>query len=119
MRRIVPFIAFGAALIQMSGSAQAQDLSALLARSETTMQDMENTALRNTMNPVSTGADSGIGSGSQGNLFYGVQEGQHNRIDATQTGLGNLIRVTQIGTANAAVITQSGSFNQIILRQGR
>lgn len=118
MRKIVLFIALCAGLNQISGPARAQDVSALLTRSETMMRDMENNALRNTMSPP-IGADTAVGSGTQGNAFYGVQEGQFNRIDATQSGLGNLIRVTQIGTAHSAVITQSGSFNQITVRQGR
>lgn len=119
MRKIVSTVALCAAVIQVTGSAQAQDLSAPMARSDTTMQDIENGALRNTMNRVSASLEASAGSGLQGNAFYGVQEGQYHRIDATQTGTGNLIRVTQSGNLNAAVIAQSGSFNQIVLRQGR
>ncbi|AMB43276.1 MULTISPECIES: curlin repeat-containing protein [Methylobacteriaceae] len=119
MRKIVATIALCAAVMQITGSAQAQDMSALMARSDTTMQDIENGALRNTMNRVSASLDASTGSGVQGNAFYGVQDGQYNRIDATQTGTGNLIRVMQSGNSNAAVIAQSGSFNQIIVRQGR
>lgn len=118
MRKIVPVVALCAALTTISGSVRAQDLSALLSQSNATMQDLENGALRNTMNRVSTSIDTASSPG-QGNAFYGVQDGQSNRIDATQTGIGNVIRVTQSGFSNTAVIAQSGSFNQITLRQGR
>ncbi|KQQ25396.1 hypothetical protein ASF53_22215 [Methylobacterium sp. Leaf123] len=119
MRKIVATIALCAAVMPITGAAQAQELSPFTARSDTTMQDIENGALRNTMSRVPASLDAPTGSGMQGNVFYGVQNGQYNSIDATQTGTGNLIRVTQTGNANAAVIAQSGSFNQIILRQGR
>jgi len=119
MRKIVATVACCAAVMQITEAAQAQDLSAFVARSDTTMQDIENGALRNTMNRVSASLEASTGSGVQGNAFYGVQDGQYNRIDAMQTGTGNLIRATQTGNGNAAVIAQSGSFNQIILRQGR
>lgn len=119
MLKIVSAVAFSAALIQLAAPASAQDLSALMARSDTTMQDFENSALRNTMNRTSASLDTPAPTGMQGNAFYGVQDGQYNRIDATQTGTGNLIRITQTGLSNAAVMTQSGSFNQIILRQSR
>lgn len=119
MMKIVSAVAFGAALIQLATPASAQDLSALIAQSNATMQDIENSALRNTMNRTSASLDMPAPSGMQGNAFYGVQDGQYNRIDATQTGTGNLIRITQTGLSNAAVIAQSGSFNQITLRQSR
>lgn len=119
MRKIVASIVLCAAVMPFAGSAQAQDLSAFTARSDTTMQDIENGALRNTMNRVPASHDVSTGSGIQGNVFYGVQNGQYNSIEATQTGTGNLIRVMQSGNSNAAVIAQSGSFNQIVLRQGR
>lgn len=118
MRKIVSIFAVCTALSQMFGAAQAQDLSALMARFNTTMQDLENSALRNTMTRVSASTDS-MPSPGQGNAFYGVQDGQYNRIDATQSGIGNLIRITQTGLSNTAVIAQSGSYNQITLRQGR
>jgi hypothetical protein len=118
MRRIVPLVTVFTALVPMSVSASAQDLSALMARSDVTMQDIENGALRNTMNRVSPPSDS-VPTPGQGNAFYGLQEGQYNRIDATQTGIGNVIRIMQSGVSNSAVIAQSGSFNQITLKQGR
>ncbi|GAA0254478.1 hypothetical protein LNAOJCKE_3387 [Methylorubrum aminovorans] len=118
MRKIVSIIVGCTALAQMSGLAQAQELSSLLTRAEATMQDIENGALRNTMNRVAPSLDTAPNPG-QGNAFYGVQDGMYNRIDATQTGIGNLIRITQSGMSNNAVITQSGSYNQITLRQGR
>ncbi|BAU88636.1 hypothetical protein MPPM_0031 [Methylorubrum populi] len=118
MRKIVPLCVAFAAVVQMPVSASAQDLSALLTRSDATMQDIENGALRNTMNRVSTATDN-LPSPGQGNAFYGLQDGQSNRIDATQAGIGNVIRIMQSGVSNTAVIAQSGSFNQITLKQGR
>ncbi|HEV2543690.1 MAG TPA: curlin repeat-containing protein [Methylobacterium sp.] len=118
MRKIVSIIIGCTALAQMSGLAQAQELPSLLTQAEATMQDIENSALRNTMNRVASSADAAPNSG-QGNVFYGVQDGMYNRIDATQTGIGNVIRISQSGMSNNAVITQSGSYNQITLRQGR
>lgn len=118
MRKIVSIIIGCTALAQMSGLAQAQELPSLLTRAEATMQDIENSALRNTMDRVASSADAAPNSG-QGNVFYGVQDGMYNRIDATQTGIGNVIRISQSGMSNNAVITQSGSYNQITLRQGR
>ena len=119
MLKIVSAVAFSTALLHLAAPAGAQDLSALMARSDATMQDIENTALRNTMNRTSASLEAAASSGVQGNAFYGVQDGAYNRIDATQTGTGNLIRITQTGLSNAAVIAQSGSFNQITLRQSR
>ena len=78
MRKIVPVVALCAALTTISGSVRAQDLSALLSQSNATMQDLENGALRNTMNRVSTSIDTASSPG-QGNAFYGVQDGQSNR----------------------------------------
>ena len=117
MRKVVS-IAAAFAVSQMYGPVQAQDLSALLARSSATMEDIENGALRNTMTRVAP-PTANLPSSGQGNAFYGVQDGQYNRIDATQTGIGNVIRVTQTGMSNTAILAQSGSYNQITLKQGR
>lgn len=119
--KIVGFTAIiaGGFLLQSGSSAWAQTVSPLQIRSDMTMQDMENNAIRTTMGRISAGTDATPGSTNQGNLFQITQTGDYNTVNGTQTGTGNVALVTQMGQLNSVTILQSGTGNRATLHQAR